>query len=113
MSTDRELLEAAANAAGIEFVGWDEDPFDPEFSHNGTPCLKLASGWWWNSLADDGDAFRLAVKLELNVMVGVVKTPDGFTAIEYSKDGSRDDYACTRRAIVRAAASMNKETNHD
>lgn len=50
--TDRELLELAAKAAGIK--------------HN--PSLSAACRGeriWWNPLADDGDALRLAVKLHI------------------------------------------------
>ena len=66
---DRELLEAAARAAGIAVAGWDEDPFDPEYSHNHKPALRTADfpRWWWNPLLDDGDALRLAVKLRMDI----------------------------------------------
>ena len=54
--TDRELLELAAKAIGmdIEFFG-DENGFD---------CVTDEQEYW-NPLTDDGDALRLAVKLGL------------------------------------------------
>ena len=88
--TDKELLELASKACGLK-----EAKMRIEFNQ-------------WNPLTDDGDALRLAVKLEMNVMVGVVRTPAGFTAIEYSEDGCRDDNELTRLAIVRAAAEIGR-----
>jgi hypothetical protein len=78
---DKELLELAAKAA------WG----------------NLESGW--NPLTDDADALRLAVKLELNVLVGVAKDGEGRIVVETSLD---DPYAATRRAITRAAAEIGK-----
>ena len=99
--TDKELLELAAKAAGLNYrvIGGDI-------------CIQyLGAGYeWeeWNPLTDDGDALRLAVKIRLVVEVESwgtdVTTPSGFTAMEDSKD----PYAATRRAIVRAAAEIGK-----
>ena len=101
--TDRELLEAAARAAGIELV-WLDDVKPGYFDGD-------ASLWRdWNPLRSDGDAFRLAVKLgmdvrqllginEVHVYMGVGMTWEPFGC---------DPYAATRRAVVRAAASLWK-----
>jgi hypothetical protein len=96
--TDRELLELAAKAAGIEF-GVIHD----------TPRMKCDAGWTpWNPLTDDGDALRLAVKLGLCLLW----QHDWLMA--YSGDVSErerhldDPYAATRRAIVRAAAEIGR-----
>jgi hypothetical protein len=84
--TDKELLELAAKAAGVE-------------------CKKTPIGFYlldedrnWNPLADDGDALRLALKL-----------------MEFEPYKSRgylptitSDVAATRRAITRAAAEIGK-----
>ena len=100
---DKELLELAAKAAGAK---WD----------------KWCSLWTldeeeWNPLTDDGDALRLAVKLELEVCTTNVKDIDGkifkiahvigpdTDCLEKHKD---DPYAATRRAIVRAAAEIGR-----
>jgi hypothetical protein len=95
--TDRDLLELAAKAAGM----WnDTDPW------NG---MLKSTGQYWNPLTDDGDALRLAVKLEMiitcaqktSVYVGV--QPNNI--LERQKN---DPFAATRRAIVRAAAEIGR-----
>ena len=106
--TDRELLEAAAKAAGIEYrpavsarvVG---------MGVTGSPHLRS-----WNPLTDDGDALRLAVKLKLEIDIinnGIAaRTQRGEKILVDAKEEACA-YAATRRAIVRAAASLApKET---
>ncbi len=93
--SDRELLELAAKAAGIE----------GEWS---------SSGLWhrhtlWNPLTDDGDALRLAVKLRINLDLqyrGMVYA----TTEEFDVDAPHgpDPLAATRRAITRAAAEIGR-----
>ena len=58
--TDRELLELAAKASGELTASWcgNDAYFDGVLSR-------------WNPLEDDGDALRLAVKLELDVSFGL------------------------------------------
>ena len=89
--TDREYLELAAKAAGIDIewqpCGWAHD--------NNTGCE-------WNPLTNDADALRLAVKLHLPVEAMIA-----FVA-EREPDWHKDPYAATRRAITRAAAEMGK-----
>ena len=53
MNTDRELLELAAKAAGLNYSFEYGCYFDDEYEQ----------GCDWNPLDDDGDALRLAVKL--------------------------------------------------
>ena len=93
--TDRELLELAAKAAGLDVRWYAND------------CLQVADkcngfAGKWNPLTDDGDALRLAVKLFLFVDTAA-GAPDSF--------GAELAYAATRLAIVRAAAAIgtNKE----
>ena len=50
--TDRELLEAAAKAAGIEWVDGHVDT-----------GLRDQNGTVWNPLTNSGDAFEFAMKL--------------------------------------------------
>jgi len=105
--TDRELLEAAAKAAGIELL-WHN------FSSIPSLWEGLGSDTVWNPLTDDGDAFRLMVNLRLVVDAGGV-TPrneriyvgglEGYLADEPT---GVDICAATRRAIVRAAAEIGK-----
>jgi hypothetical protein len=99
--TDRELLEWAAKAAGIDL--WPEDVFTNgltrKVSPNGIRC--------WNPLTDDGDALRLAVKLSMQIDFA-----DEVIRIDCDQMGlvfepvNWDKNTATRRAIVRAAADI-------
>jgi hypothetical protein len=96
--TDREMLELAAKAAGE----WPSpEPFEHVLSR-------------WNPLTDDGDALRLAVKLDLQIHPSGdeiwVSNPAASLAEDVVFETYRDDpYAATRRAIVRAAAIIGRE----
>lgn len=108
--TDRELLEMAAKAAGLEIHTVRQVERDEEGCAN--------SGLWivngstcWNPLTDDGDALRLAVKLRLEVFVERVEnqTSVGCWTGNYGVQRHEGDpYAATRRAIVRAAAEIGR-----
>ena len=98
--TDRELLEFAAKAAGIEF-GWIHD----------TPRIRAEMGWTpWNPLTDDGDALRLAVRLRLVLFLEIPRIGIGprMDGPEVYVDEGENEYAATRRAIVRAAAEIGR-----
>lgn len=102
--TDRELLELAAKAAGIE-LQW-EAPFVAigdfaQFPHN------AETGDRWDALTDDGDALRLAVKLELQICRGIAR--DMETGNTEVVGDELDPYAATRRAIVRASAAIGEQ----
>lgn len=107
MSSDRELLEKAAKAAGLPYK-WL--PALGRMSH----IIDAGRIEHWNPLADDGDALRLAVKLNLTIQrpwdddqndlreIRVWSSePDYVFELTYP-----DPYASTRRAIVRAAAAL-------
>jgi hypothetical protein len=94
--TDRELLEAAARAAGMRYkvTGIETimrgDGMDPE-------------AWCaWSPLTDDGDALRLAVKMS------ILCTPEfaHFRSLERFGRQDADDYTATRYAIVQTAAAV-------
>lgn len=100
--TDRELLELAAKAAGVD-VHFDAAQWG-RFWVNG--------GGFWNPLADDGDAFRLAVRLRITPHIDC-----NMTEAEWANQDNggfvgephfNDPLAATRRAIVRAAAEIGK-----
>ena len=93
--TDRELLELAAKAAGIDY--YTRAQSGGMLTDNGE----------WNPLTDDGDALRLAVKLNLTVHKGFAYTPTG-RVFDYRDHAN--PYAATRRAIVRAAAAIGSKT---
>lgn len=122
MKSDRELLELAAKAAGIngayhkakrmvrEFVFVDDEGIIPD----GRTAFSL-----WNPLVDDGCALRLAVKLNLTVCCAQY---DAFTQVFIGDHDSRGSISIsersdciedmchiTRRAIVRAAAVIGEE----
>ena len=88
---DRELLELAAKACGLE-----EAKMRIEFNQ-------------WNPLADDGDALRLAVKLNLVVLSDQtgISTANGMHQRAKELHGT-DPLAATRRAITRAAAEIGR-----
>jgi hypothetical protein len=113
---DRELLELAAKAAGIdiEFSIFKDESFICFYS--GGDCFNSE----WNPLLDDGDALRLAVKLNLAVMPYPVFESHKHSVVvsQRNLEHSRfevvelyetDPYAATRRAIVRAAAEIGKK----
>jgi hypothetical protein len=102
MSDDKTLLELAAKAAGIDH-------------------RRLPDAWpnrfdddQWNPLIDDGDALRLAVKLNLSLSTGpcIVKcnSISGALRGNFINEDSiyQDRYAANRRAIVRAAAAIGE-----
>lgn len=114
--TDRELLELAAKANGglvyVNGIGWihEDDGGD--------------RGAWWNPLADDGDAMRLAIELCISITpYPVYSEPKHSVIVKRRRHGDMmresnptevvesyglDPSAATRRAIVRAAAEIGK-----
>lgn len=102
MSNDRELLEMAAKAVGIVLMWSSIDDLSPRRADD----FNI-----WNPLTDDGDALRLAVKLELDVRGSMASKTwrhvihDGATFSEVGQDA----YSATRRAIVRAAAEIGRK----
>ena len=98
--TDRELLELAAKAAGID---WFDEP-----ALQAGKGLHMKSGPFWNPLTDDGDALRLAMNLGFIVEPGRCwHSPYGPAFGEDVLDGQ---LKATRRAIVRAAAEKARTT---
>lgn len=100
--TDRELLELAAIACGElrgEWIGNDAY-FDGVLTR-------------WSPLTDDGDALRLAVKLlfEIDMGRGCIAIRHS-TGIKILEAFNHDPYAAIRRAIVRAAAEIGRQHEH-
>ena len=90
METDVELLTAAALAANLGC--WHPMTHNPP--HGGA----------WNPLTDDGDALRLAVKLNIPIFPYDDETSTGTMGVVAKNCRSKE--ANTRRAIVLAAAAM-------
>lgn len=100
--TDREMLELAAKAAGVE-IEWRRSAGayyydDPETGREE-----------WRPIDDDGQALRLAVKLHMQVSV----TKESCRAETLPCLGVRvndsDENLATRRAVVMAAAAVGRE----
>ena len=91
MKTDRELMKFAAKAHGnlLYVEGMNSWIHVDEAGNRGA---------WWNPLTDDGDALRLAVKLELFANTSLT--------LEFME--ASGDIEATRRAIVRAAAAIGE-----
>lgn len=106
MQTDRELLELAAKAAGIDGVYMQRLTGDGLAVRG---CLVQL----WNPLTDDGDALRLAVKLRITVEPDLLETKASAYVLIGGKrqhfvsvSGKVTRHEATRRAIVLAAAKM-------
>ena len=118
MNTDRELLELAAKAAGIEGEWVENSLLDDYYKLPTTGILMWSEGrrHIWNPITSSGDALRLAIKLNMGISIPVMAAKyarvdvitfrsSGVNVIEACKD---DPYAATRRAIVRAAAEIGR-----
>lgn len=108
--TDRELLELAAKAAGVN--GPQVQGFDGIVIGN-----ERDGHIFWNPLQDDGDALRLAVKCQISFWQAGDASVTDHDALgpKMREPYNNDPYAATRRAIVRAAAEIGKqqEKNND
>lgn len=123
---DRELLESAARAAGISGT---YARVHQTYGDQWIDGIDTGSRGYWNPLANDGDALRLAVKLQLNVynehinagatyctrpIAGSGIEEDTFPEVRSGTNEDElipEDYAATRRAIVLAAAEIWKKTD--
>lgn len=101
--TDRELLEAAAEAAGMKVTGWN--------TQQGEEVAVMEDGSFWQPLHmnritnADGDAFRLAVKLRM--ILDFDADAEGRICVVWCRGADFEDTE-PRRAIVRAAAAISE-----
>jgi hypothetical protein len=102
--SDRELLEAAARAAGLHV--WPGHGWQSSILYRAARphSSGLVSGVEWNPLEDDGDRYRLAraTGLRIDWHLHRVLAMDG-TTYDWTASGRGDNEA---HAIVRAAAAM-------
>lgn len=107
--TDREMLELAAQAGGVDIGAWHE-------SANAF-LLIGATRTWWNPREDDGDAFRLEVACGLDMD----RTVTGWLTVRSMQHDvfmpstrlGDDPAAATRLAIVRAAAEIGRKMKEE
>jgi hypothetical protein len=103
--TDEELLDLAAKAAGMP---------SPQFEATQFGRFWVSGNGFWNPLIDDGDALRLAVKLQIhmakydNYVSACQLGPAWGGEVVVWDHEEQDPYAATRRAITRAAAEIGK-----
>lgn len=98
MTTDRELLELAAKAAGIRLHVWGTPG-----SENFADINKAPYGCLWNPLTDDGDRYRLIQKLKAHIDFESQMVLIREVCIRWPEDEPNGE-----RAIVRAAAEIGK-----
>lgn len=106
--TDSELIDLAAKGARINVK--------KDLSGVWRNCTRMPPGFCifdaepWNPLENDGDALRLAVKLEMKITIN-----QGNVQVRFKEDAPLvfvrtgiDSYEATRRAITRAAAEIGR-----
>jgi hypothetical protein len=116
VNEDRKLLEQAAKA-----LGWRVTTYSERRSTgvvDGGMAVVVAEGrtFGWSPLHDDGDAFRLAVKLNIDIAFDTapdgpyVQTVTGWSDTMHcdAQDLGKDAGSATRRAIVRTAAAIGE-----
>lgn len=112
LMTDRELVRLAALSMGI---------YIPKELDKWVSYSDLTGYQWWNKeetvyktfnpLNDDGQALRLAVKLELSISFETWTDGSEVVLVEdESEYFDPDRFAASRRAIVLAAAKIAKES---
>jgi hypothetical protein len=111
MMDDKTLLLKAARAAGYALNAKGQAAREAEMPAE--PALWLTDWTWWNPLTDSGQAFDLAVALEMDI--GQMLTEGCVTVTALGADSDvyahdvpwgTDPHAATRRAIVLVAADM-------
>jgi hypothetical protein len=103
---DRTLLELAAKAYADPAVRFEHQGAFRVIGRNEEMGCDVMCAW--NPLTDDGDALRLAVKLQMELNIGADGMAKAYAdgAIQGHGEDFGDPCAATRRAIVRAAAQI-------
>lgn len=102
-TSDRELLELAAKAVNFEIIRLYQDETRGACIDDGKNVLQ------WNPLHDDGDALRLAVKLNMDFTLSgehaaVAQAGSAMAQVYCNGDAS----SAARRAIVRVAVEIGR-----
>lgn len=102
--SDRELIELAARAAGYKVIH--------SFENNDSLMIEVSERKYevFNPLTSDSDAFRLVVKLRLEINFPEEDPPIVLVwGCNWGEEKmGADPYAATRRAITRAAAEIGR-----
>lgn len=110
MKTDKELLQLAARAVGVN--GEYTEHYCGEYcDYRNSGCgIETKAGELWNALNYDSDALRLAVDLDLDLMPmhGEYMAVLNVSGDAFEESYGNDKHAATRRAIVRAAAAIGE-----
>lgn len=127
--TDRELLELAAKAAGMNVLErpWNDDDGWFFCEQHGNPAMHFRKfdnphhcSNSWKPLTDDGDALRLACKVGLRINTAYKTGKDERPGVGIWIPGDQEHYppfweansidhcAAVRGTIVRAAAEIGK-----
>ncbi len=120
--SDRELLELAAKAAGLEVSRIHQEQRDLSLGAEKASLWIKGGSTAWNPLREDGDALRLAVKLGMDIefycsddgensrgnsIISVYCACSGYSRIKQEDVTAEiDSLSATRRAIVRSAAEI-------
>jgi len=105
MPTNRELLELAAKAAGIGLAWSSIEDQSPRNQANWNS---------WNPMEDDGDAFRLAVKLGIQIDPYGHEMRASIIGDGWEEDPGNfggDECAAMRLAIVLVAARIGEDSD--
>ena len=103
---DRETLELAALAAGIELAGFTE--------HHSWPVGERLDGGWWDPITDGEDALSMAAELKMSLSYGSGtvfaqhRTSDGFWINSSSQILADEPGKAYRTAIIECAAKVGK-----
>lgn len=108
MSDDRELLELAARAADYKIYD------HPIGKKSDAGFIFTVGRKPWNPLADDGDALRLAAKLQIDIESGAAYAQATWYDLDLSEthevleyfDYEEERLPTIRLCVVRAAAKI-------
>jgi hypothetical protein len=117
--TDQELLELSAKAGGVVLDYTGSSDGKPLYCSRRN-ALARANGSWFAPLTDDGDALRLLMSirgelhtvdsLEGSALSQVYVLRQHRIYLEHLEHHGGDACAAARRAIVRAAADLGKDS---
>lgn len=110
--SDFKLLAMAVKAAGLHVKGHRVDA-DDNFTHLIVGSKGTREKTDWNPLTNDGDALRLAARLNFRIDIqgGTVRIVDGLDNEHYLSGvatNQEDQMKVVRRAIVKAAATIGE-----